>query len=164
MSKRTYREFRQGIYRPLNAEKCLNKASSPVVFRSNLELRLFKMLDTNPSVIKWSSEQIIVPYVHPIKSAQSGRQELARYYIDVYSEIIINEETKKFIIEIKPESQTKKPTISKNKKQSTILYENSMYTINLAKWKAATEYAKKKSMDFLIITENNLNFLEGKSK
>jgi hypothetical protein len=152
--KRTFREFRQGIYRPLNKEKCLNKASSPVVFRSNLEARLFKILDMNPSVVKWSSEQTIIPYINPIKSKQSGKQEISRYFVDAYMELKIDDSIKKYIVEIKPESQTKKPEASNRKKQSTILYENTMYAMNVAKWKAATEYAKKKNMD--------LNFLEGK--
>ena len=64
--KRSYREFRQGIFTPLNKAKCLN--TDPVVFRSFLEARLFKILDSNSDVVKWSSEQVIIPYIHPIKS------------------------------------------------------------------------------------------------
>lgn len=158
--KRTYREFRQGIFKPLNKEKCLNK--TPVIFRSYLEARLFKILDSNPNVINWSSEQTIIPYVHPIRTKQTGQKTFARYFVDVYMEMKIGEANKKFIVEIKPHSQTLPPVISKKKKESTILYENSMYAINTSKWEAATAYAKKKGYTFLIITEKNLDFLEGK--
>ena len=155
--KRTYREFRQGVYRPENKEKCLN--TSPVIFRSNLELKLMKILDFNANVIKWSSEQIIIPYEKP-----GPVKKMARYFTDAYVEIKIGEIIKKLIIEIKPERQTIRPVPSKRKKQSTILYESLAYAINDAKWKAAKEYAKKKDMEFIIITEKNIDFLEGKHK
>lgn len=157
---RTYREFRQGIFKPLNKEKCLN--SSPVIFRSYLEARLFKILDSNSDVLKWSSEETVIPYVHPIKTKQSGQKTYARYFVDVYMEMKIEDKIRKFIIEIKPASQVEKPVINNRKKLSTILYENAMYAINTAKWEAAKAYAKKKDMDFLIITEKNIDFLEGK--
>jgi hypothetical protein len=161
MAKRTYREFRQGIFKPLNKAKCLN--GSPVIFRSYLEARLFKILDSNPRVLEWSSEETIVPYVHPIKTKQTGQVTYSRYFVDVYMKLQVDEKTtKKYIVEIKPASQVAKPVANNKKKQSTILYENAMYAINTAKWEAATAYAKKKGMDFLIITEKNIDFLEGK--
>ena len=63
----------------------------------------------------------------------------------------------KFLIEIKPSKQTKKPIKTKYKKQKTILYEQKMYIQNTAKWKAANEWAKKKGCKFLLITEKELN-------
>lgn len=160
MAKRTYREFRQGIFKPLNKDKCAN--TTPVIFRSYLEARLFKILDSNPNVLKWSSEETVIPYVHPIKTKATGQKTYARYFVDVFMEMKIGDEVKKYIVEIKPESQTKKPVVNNKKKPSTILYENSMYAINTAKWEAAKAYANKKGMEFLIITEKNIDFLEGK--
>lgn len=158
--KRTYREFRQGIYKPVNKEKCLNK--SPIVFRSFLEARLFRILDSNPSVLKWSSEETVIPYVHPIKTQESGQKTYARYFVDVFMEMKIGDEIKRFIVEIKPFKQTEKPEVNNRKKPSTILYENAMYSINMAKWTAAKAWAKKKNMEFMIITEKNIDYLEGK--
>lgn len=157
---RTYREFRQGIFKPSNKEKCIN--TTPVIYRSYLEARLFKILDSNPNVLHWSSEETIIPYVHPIKTKQTGQKTFARYFVDVFLEMKIGENVKKFIVEIKPEKQTQKPVKSSKKKTSTIIYENTMYAINIAKWEAATAYAKKKGMEFLIITEKNIDSLEGK--
>ena len=45
---------------------------------------------------------------------------------------------------------------SNKKKRSTVLYENLMYHQNQCKWKAASEYAAKKGMKFIILTEKFL--------
>ena len=69
---------------------------------------------------------------------------------------------KKFLIEIKPDKQTRAPTPSKRKKKTTILYENAMFAVNTKKWEAATQFAKNKGMQFMIITEKDLDKMEGK--
>ena len=46
---------------------------------------------------------------------------------------------------------------SSRKKKSTVIYENVMYAVNQAKWAAAKKYAKKKNMEFIILTENEVN-------
>ena len=80
-----------------------------------------------------------------------------RYFVDNYI-IFKDREGKenKFLIEIKPSKQTKRPIRSKNKKSSTMLYEQKMYVQNTAKWKAAEKWANKKGYKFLIITEKEL--------
>lgn len=153
--KRTYREFKQGLYKPMNPEKCLNK--TPPEFRSGLERKLMLVLDKNPNVIKWSSEKVIIPYVHPLKSAKSGQNEYARYFVDFYMKLKVGEGYKEFLVEVKPDSQTKKPSCHGNKKQSTIVYENSMWAINQSKWQAAKKYCEKKNLQFIIITEKNID-------
>lgn len=153
--KRTYREFKQGLYKPMNPEKCLNK--TPPEFRSGLERKLMLVLDKNPNVIKWSSEKVIIPYVHPLKSAKSGQNEYARYFVDFYMKLKMGEGYKEFLVEVKPDSQTKKPSCHGNKKQSTIVYENSMWAINQSKWQAAKKYCEKKNLQFIIITEKNID-------
>jgi hypothetical protein len=57
--KRTYREFKQGLYKPQNPSTCLNK--TPPEYRSGLERKLMLVLDKNPNVVQWSSEKIIIP-------------------------------------------------------------------------------------------------------
>ncbi len=156
--KRTFKEFKQGIYKPTNREKCLNKV--PVVYRSFLEARLFRVLDRSSNVLEWSSEQVIIPYKNPVKSAQEGETVYSRYFVDVYMKMTIGEEVKKFIVEIKPFAQTQPPKPSKKKKTSTVIYENAQWSVNQAKWEAARKWAEKKGMDFLIITEKNIEILE----
>lgn len=153
--KRTYREFKQGFYKPINSSKCLNKTSPE--YRSDLERKLMYVLDRNPNIIQWSSEKVIIPYVHPVKSAKSGVPEYARYFVDFYIKLKIGETIKEFLVEVKPHSQTQKPTVHGNKKQSTIIYENTMWAINQSKWSAAKKYCEKKNYQFIIITEKNID-------
>ena len=158
--KRTYREFKQGIFKPVNKSKCLNKHE--IVYRSFLEARLMKILDKNTNVIEWSSEQVIIPYVHPIKTKIEKQKTYARYFVDFYIKLKTESGERKILAEVKPEKQTKKPTINGNKKPSTILYENTQWVINNAKWDAAKKYAEKNQMIFMTITEKNIDTFEGK--
>jgi hypothetical protein len=159
--KRTYREFKQGLFKPNNQPKCINK--TPPEYRSGLELKVMKVLDKNPNVLSWSSEKVIIPYQHPIKSSQSGKPEYARYFVDFYIKLKIGEKVAELLVEVKPENQCHKPKNHGNKKASTLLYENSMYAINCAKWEAAKKYCEKKNYQFIIITEKNIERILGKA-
>lgn len=153
--KRSFREFKQGVFKPINKDKCLNKTE--IVYRSGLERSVMIVLDKNVNVIKWGSENVVIPYFKPIE------ERMARYFVDFYIEIKIGEEIKKYIVEVKPHSQlTVKP--HGNKKTSTILYENIQFAVNKAKWEAAEKWAKNKGMEFLIITEKNIDSILGKDK
>ena len=155
--KRTFREFNQGTFKPLNKSKCLNK--NQIVYRSSLEQQLMIILDKNPNVIAWSSESVIIPYKHPVKSAQSNSPQYARYFVDFYFKLKIGDKTKEFLVEVKPHSQTKPPTQHGNKKQSTIVYETLQWAVNKAKWEAAKKYCESKNMEFIIIDEKNIKQL-----
>jgi hypothetical protein len=63
---------------------------------------------------------------------------------------------KKYFIELKPYSQTIEPKVSKRKKQITMLYESKQWAKNQAKWKAATDFAKKNGWEFHILTEKDI--------
>lgn len=149
-----YKQFRQGIFKPLNKEKCLN--TSQIEYRSHLEFRMMKMCDKNPNVLEWSSEQVIIPYMNPVK------QKVCRYFVDAYIKLRTPSGDKKYLVEIKPHRQTEAPTKSNKKKKSTILYENAAFAINTSKWEAAKQFCKKKGMDFIILTEIDIDRLEGK--
>jgi hypothetical protein len=69
----------------------------------------------------------------------------------------IGDVIKEFLVEVKPHSQTTKPTSHGNKKQTTLIYENTMWAINQSKWEAAKQYCKKKNYQFIIITEKNID-------
>ena len=138
--------FKQGIYRPKHPEKFIGKHA---VYRSSFELRFMQWADRNTNVLEWSSEQIIVPYISPV----DGRAH--RYYVDNFVIIKEGEQIKKYLIEIKPSKQTV-PPVTKYKKKEHLIYEQSMYIKNQAKWQAATEFCKKKGLEFLILTEKHL--------
>lgn len=121
-----------------------------IVYRSNYELVAFRFFDLNPNVIEWSSEETIIPYANPL----TGRT--SRYFVDVYAKMKDkNGEIKKYLIEIKPHSQTL-PPVQKNRKTKSLIYQQAEYVKNQAKWKAATEWCSKKNMTFVILTEKHL--------
>ena len=64
---------------------------------------------------------------------------------------------KNYLVEIKPLRQTQPPVESTRKKKSTILYEKMTYAVNQAKWEAARQFATNRNMEFIILTENELN-------
>tara|TARA_R110002124_G_scaffold71770_1_gene192018 strand:- start:11508 stop:11972 length:465 start_codon:yes stop_codon:yes gene_type:complete len=143
-------KFKQGVYKPVNIEKYIGKKLP--IFRSGWELKFFKWADCNENILKWGSENVIIPYLSPLDN------KVHRYFVDNF--IIFkdrNGNNNKFLIEIKPSKQTKRPVRSKKKKSSTMLYEQKTYVINVAKWKAAQEWADKKGYKFLIVTEKELN-------
>ena len=139
--------FKQGIYKPVNTKY---KGKSYPVYRSSWELKFFRWCDRNDNVLKWSSESTVVPYISPVDG------KIHRYFVD--GNVIIKEGDiiKSYLVEIKPHSQTKPPKESKRKKKTTILYEKITYAVNQAKWDAAKQYAAKKNMEFLILTEREL--------
>lgn len=106
--------------------------------------------DHNPNVLKWGSENVIIPYFHPID------KKYRRYFVDNYVVIREGEVITKYLIEIKPSKQTVPPTTHKNKKPSTVLYENISYAVNISKWEAAQKFCKQKGYKFLILTEKEL--------
>jgi hypothetical protein len=154
-SKRTYREFKQGLYRPVNKAKCLNKTSPE--YRSGLEMKMMNVLDKNDNILEWSSEKVVIPYF------KSSEQRVARYFVDFYFKIKIGELIKEFIVEIKPYKQTLPPTDHGNKKKSTMMYEQVSFLNNTNKWDAARQWCleqkknKNRDIEFKIITEKNID-------
>lgn len=136
----------RGKYLPKNREK-YNGNVDNIIYRSSWEHEFFKFLDNNPNVLRWASEEIAIPYIKPT----DGR--VHKYYPDFWVQYknksgeIITE-----IVELKPKAQTVQPkTVGKSKKQQ--LFETITYAINIAKWKAATEFCNKYGIKFRIVTE-----------
>jgi len=145
---RKNQNYKQGIFRALCPKKY--KGSLPIVYRSSLELKVFRWIDNNPNIISWGSESIVIPYISPADS------KLHRYFVDLNLVLVHENVSQKYLIEIKPHSQVLPPVISSRKKPSTILYEAVTYSINQAKWEAAREWCKKHNYKFLIFTEKHI--------
>jgi hypothetical protein len=142
--------FKQGIYKPMNSKKYIGKGYP--TYRSGWELKFFKWADGNDRIVKWGSENVVIPYLNPLDN------KVRRYFVDNY--IVYKDKEgnlNKFLVEIKPLKQTKKPKKTPFKKNSTMLYEQKMYVQNISKWKAAEKWAEKKKCKFIIITEKELN-------
>ena len=122
-----------------------------VVYRSSWELKYMKYLDRHPSVIEWASENVIIPYYNQIE------KKTRRYFVDFYVKIQNPEGViKKYIIEVKPASQCKPP---KKRKRISIKYKNDLkrFIVNQSKFKAARKWAEKRGMEFIILTEKELD-------
>jgi hypothetical protein len=139
--------FKQGIFRPINKDKFIGEFA---IFRSSYERKFMLWADKNPNVLEWSSERIVIPYKSPLDG------KIHRYFIDNYMAIKEGDKIKKYLIEIKPFSQTQKPKPSNRKKKSTVLYENTQWVINQAKWEAAKKFAASRNAEFLLLTEKEL--------
>lgn len=121
-----------------------------VVYRSSWELKFMNWCDNSTNVINWKSEETIVPY-------RCGTDnKLHRYYLDFQIEIVNKAGLiKTYLIEIKPDSQTK-PPIYKGKQTRRYLNESMTFIKNQSKWEAATRYAKDRGWEFMILTEHHL--------
>ena len=141
--------YRQGLFIPLNPKKYAGDISN-IVYRSSWELRTFQWADLNDSVIQWSSEETIIPYV-----CQTDNR-LHRYFVDMKIKIKgIDGTIKDYVVEIKPYAQTMPPKFP-GKQTKRYLQEVETFIKNQSKWKAAKEYAKERNMQFVILTEKEL--------
>jgi len=102
--------------------------------------------DRNEDIIYWASEELGIPYVNPIDRKRHT------YYPDF---IIKTSKGKRYMIEIKPSAQTKKPR-PKTKKTKAFMRESLEYIKNVAKWQAADVYCNDNNMEFKIFTEKEL--------
>jgi hypothetical protein len=148
MSK-TSRAYKQGLFIPRNPQKYSGNVSN-IIYRSSWELRTFEWADMNPSVISWSSEETIIPYVSKV----DGRYH--RYFIDLKLKIRGTDgEVKDYIVEIKPFQQTQPPKFP-GRQTPRYLKEVETFITNQSKWEAAKVYAEERKMKFVILTEKEL--------
>lgn len=137
-----------GRFIPENPKK-YNGDPSNIIWRSTWEFRVMKYLDQNPSVIWWSSEELPIKYYSPIDN------KIHRYFPDFIVKLKRRDGTvMTYVLEVKPEHQTKQPT--QKKKTKRYIEESMTYVINQSKWKAATEFCKDHGWEFKILTEKDL--------
>jgi hypothetical protein len=146
----------KGRFKPKNPHKYKGDASK-IIYRSLWELKVFRKCDEHPDIVEWQSEEVIVPYQHPIK----GR--IARYYPDlVIKKRIAENQFQTIMIEIKPKKQTSMPNpINKHNTPSgrvsrRYLNESATYAVNRAKWDAAEKYCRERGWVFSIMTEDHI--------
>lgn len=145
MYKATYK----GRYRVINPSKYRGD-SQDITYRSSWELKFMKWCDTNPSVLEWGSETIIIPYTSPVDN------RVHRYFVDFYIKVQDrNGKINRYLVEIKPAKFTKPPEIPARKTRRFV-QEVFQYGTNQAKWKAANDYCIERSMKFLVLTEVDL--------
>lgn len=154
-----YRNVKQGWYRLLNPEKFIKPIDElmksykdgHVNYKSSLELKAIRYCDWNSNVNKWSLEPFAIQYLKPTTG------KFHRYYIDLVIEFNNSE---KFLVEVKPFSQTKAPRKPRKlTDKSKLNYARNMETwlVNQAKWTAAKQFCESNGFKFIILTEKELN-------
>lgn len=142
-------KFHKRRYVPINPDKYAGDPTC-IIMRSSWETKFALWCDNNPHVVKWSSEETIVPYRCPTDG------KVHRYFIDFRIQVKNKAgNLVTYLIEIKPAVQTRPPAIPTRKTQR-FLTEVMTWGKNEAKWKAATEYAKDRGWEFKILTEYDL--------
>lgn len=145
----------KGKFKPINPSKYKGDPTN-IIYRSSWELKVMMLLDSHPSVLKWSSEEIAIPYESPV----DGR--VHRYYPDFFVEQINKNGIKeKVLIEVKPKHQTMAPNVSnkltpKGMISKKYLNEVMTYGVNQAKWTSAREMCKDRGWRFTIMTEEDI--------
>ena len=138
-----------GKFSPKNTNKYLGDPTN-IWYRSLWERRVMVYLDENLSVVEWSNEEIVIPYLSPVDNR--AHRYFPDFFVRLRNKQGLIEST---IIEVKPASQTKPP---KPQKRATRRYITEVMTwgVNEAKWKAADEYCKDRGWKFVVVTEKDL--------
>ena len=137
--------FHKRKYIPLFPEKYTGDPTN-IIMRSSWETMFAAWCDKNPSVLKWSSEETIIPYRCPTDN------HIHRYFVDFK---MLLKTGKTYLIEVKPYKQTQLPEYP-GKRTNRYLVESLTFMKNQAKWEAATNYARDRGWEFKIITEHEL--------
>jgi hypothetical protein len=111
-----------------------------------------KFCDTHPSIQKWASEAISIPYRCPL----TGRQTI--YIPDFFIQYVdkvgkVHTE----LIEVKPQNQTVYEKVGKNRNNQI------QYAKNIAKWRAAQAWCKQQGITFRVVNEQDI-FHNGKRR
>lgn len=136
-------------FRPKHPEKYMGDADN-IIIRSSWELRAFQFCDNNPNVLKWGSEEIVIPYMKPFP----GGYKPARYFPDLYVEYVDREGNLiKELIEVKPEKFTR---ASRARNSATKAFENMQYIVNMAKFTAANNWCQQNNVKFSVLSEKSI--------
>jgi hypothetical protein len=147
-SRPRWQGTRKGFFNPKNPAKYEGKVDK-IIYRSKLELRIMKHLDTHPDVLKWSSEELAIPYVKPTDG------KIHRYFVDFKATLRHKDGTvRTTLLEAKWSTACVPPKVPK-KKTKRYMREVYNWTINQAKWDAAKKLCKKHDWDWTILTEKH---------
>ena len=138
----------KGLFKPLNPQKYKGNVKN-IVYRSSWEKRFMNYCDKTKEVVEWGSEEFSIFY-------RGVDNKPHRYFPDFFMKVRQPNATyKKFLVEIKPKYQTRKPQPGKIKsayfKRALLTYET-----NRRKWSTAFAWCKKRNMTFKILTEDHL--------
>jgi hypothetical protein len=132
----------RSIYNPKNPKKYAGDVSK-IVCRSLWERNVCKFCDETPNIIKWSSEEIAIPYVNPLD------EKVHNYFPDFLIQFKNSSGVHNWMVEVKPKKQT-------YLKENASKKEKAIWIMNSAKWQAAKKYCDSHNIVFKILTEKDL--------
>jgi hypothetical protein len=136
-------KFARGKFTMKHPEKYVGNKMP--IYRSSWEWSFMNFCDNNPSISKWASEAVQIPYRDPLTGKQTVYvPDFFIQYTDKFGKMLVE------LIEIKPASQTILERVGKNK------YNQAQYIKNQAKWAAATLWCRQQGLKFRIVNENDL--------
>jgi hypothetical protein len=142
--------FAQGKYTLKNPDKYVGTKTP--TYRSSWEFAFMRFCDEHPSVSKWASEAIRIPYKNPL----TGRHTIyVPDFFIVYSDKKGSQKVE--LIEVKPENQTVKEKLGRSRSNQAA------WVVNQAKWEAARAYCKQKGIFFRVVNEGDI-FHKGRRK
>lgn len=136
-------KYAQGKFSLKNPEKYVGGRTP--TYRSSWEFAFMRFCDQHPSVSKWASEAIKIPYRNPF----TGKQTI---YVPDFFIVYTDRKGKQRaeLIEVKPANQAFSERVGRSKKNQA------HFVLNQAKWEAANAYAKQNGLYFRIVTEDDI--------
>ena len=142
-------KFAQGRYTLKNPTKYLGNKTP--LYRSSWEFAFMKFCDESPSVMRWSSEGVKIPYKNPL----TGKMTIyVPDFLVIYEDK--NGGKRAEVIEIKPKKETNLSMSGRNKITQAKTIQN------MAKWEAARLWCKQQNLIFRIVTEDDIFHKPGK--
>lgn len=128
---------------PKNPGKYLGNPAN-IFCRSSWELSVCKFFDSHPSVFKWGSEEIKIPYIKPTDNR-------VHYYFPDFIVVYKDKEGNliKELVEVKPLKESVLTDRSSN-------YDKLAIAVNHAKWAAAEAFCAANGMKFRVLTEQSI--------
>lgn len=138
----------RGKFTPKNPNKYIGDVKN-IVYRSNWERNIMRWIDKNPAILKWNSEEVVIPYI-----CQTDKK-WHRYFMDFYFE---TKDGKKFLIEVKPKKETMPPK-NPGRRTKRYIQESLTFIKNQSKWKATEQFAFENNCVFQIWSEDDIKSL-----
>jgi hypothetical protein len=138
----------KGYFKPQNPTKYIGNPTQ-IMYRSMWERKFMKWCDQSTNVLRWASEEVVIPYMSPLD------RKMHRYFVDFLVEIRQPDGIKTWLVEIKPKKQCREPE-KKKKVTRGYITEVQTWITNKAKWEAAKAVSASKGWEFKILTEDDL--------
>ena len=136
------RSTNKGAFNPQYPQKYTG--DYPIIYRSSWELEFMNYCDLHPGVMEWASEPQKIPYQNPL----NGKQTVyVPDFLVTYMKAGGGTSTK--LIEIKPLHEA-------SEAHATNKMDVALRIKNESKWGAAAQWAARRGIDFIVLTEAEL--------